>query len=136
MEFEWVGKNQSKAFAKPSPDLSKVAVSPGLELPGMPRFDVFEMGVLRVDQKPGGNRERRALGLVGQPAETERTADPHRTAENLACKFRNTGELGCAAAQHDARPRLCCKGGISQPVPDHLKNLLGALADDVCDRGA
>ena len=53
----------------------------------MPRFDVFEMSVLRIDQEARGHRERRALGLVGQPAETERAADPHRPAENPGGEF-------------------------------------------------
>src|SRR5438105_15090232 len=136
MEFHWIGKNSLKAFAKPSPDLSEVAVSPSLELPRMPRFDVFEMGVLRVDQQPRGDRERSALGLGGQSAKAERTADPHRPAENLACELHNAGKLGGATAQDNSRPRLCGKGGIGKPVPDHLKNLLGALANDVGDRRA
>ena len=59
----------------------------------MPRFDMFKMSVLRIDQEPRGNRERRALGLIGQPAEAERTADPHRTAEDLGCKLDKSGEL-------------------------------------------
>ena len=53
----------------------------------MPRFDVFKMSVLRIDQQARGHRERRALGLVGQPAEAERTADPHRPAEDLGGEF-------------------------------------------------
>src|ERR1700761_2940386 len=101
MEFEWVGKDSSEAFAKPSPDLSEVAVSPCLELPRMPRFDMFEMSVLRIDQQARRDRERRALGLVGQPAEAERAADPHRTAENLGGEFGKTGQLRSSAAEDD-----------------------------------
>src|SRR5258708_24768162 len=112
MEFEWVGVNSSEAFAKPSPDLSEVAVSPCLELPRMPRFDVFKMSVLRVDQESGGDRERRALGFARQPIKTERTSDPHRPAENLACELHEAGELGCAAAQGNSRPRFGRNGGL------------------------
>ena len=72
--------DSSEALAKPSSDLSEIAVSPCPELPRMPRFDVFEMSVLRIDQQTRGNRERRALGLIGQPAKAERAADPDRPA--------------------------------------------------------
>ena len=102
----------------------------------MPRFDVFEMCVLRIDQQARGHRERGTLGLIGQPAEAERAADPDRPVENVGSEFDSTGELRRAAAQDNPRPRLCRKGGIREPVPDHFKNLLGAMPDDVRDRGA
>ena len=43
----------------------------------LPRFDVFEVSVLRIDQEAGRHRERGALGLVGQPAEA--SGRPTRT---------------------------------------------------------
>src|SRR5258708_25488671 len=92
MKVEGDGKDSSEALTKPSSDFSEIAVCPCPELPRMPRFDVFKMSVLRIDQKTGGNRERRALGLAGQPAKAERTADAHRPAENLGCKFGKAGE--------------------------------------------
>src|SRR5215216_2783695 len=136
VEVEWAGKDSSEALAKPSSDLSEIAVSPCPELPRMPRFDVFKMSVLRIDEQTRGSRERRALRLTGQPAEPERTADAHRPSENLSREFANAGKLRGATAQHNSRPRLCSKGGIREPVPDHFKNLLGAVPDDVRDRGA
>src|ERR1700710_1777743 len=101
MEFQVQGlrKKLSEALAKPSSDLSEIAVSPCPELPRMPRFDMFKMSVLRVDQQARRNRERRALGLAGQPSETERAADAHRPGQDLACKFGNAGELRGAAAE-------------------------------------
>ena len=102
----------------------------------MPRFDMFEMGVLRVDQQPRGNREGGALGLVGQAAKTERAADADRAVQDTGGEFDRAGELRGAAREDDPRLRLRCKGGIRQAVPHHLKNLLGAMPDDVCDRGA
>src|SRR5665213_446503 len=120
-KFQGCGKDSSEALTKPSSDFSEITVSPCPELPRMPRFDVFKMSVLRIDQEAGGNRERRALRLIGQPAEAERTADPHRAAENAGGKLGEAGELRRAAAQHHPRPRLGCKGGIRQAVPDHLK---------------
>jgi hypothetical protein len=49
----------------------------------MPRFDVFKMSVLRIDQQTRRDRERGALCFIGQAPETERTAEAHRSAENL-----------------------------------------------------
>src|SRR4051812_5338485 len=126
----------SEPLAKPSSDLSEIAVSPCPKLPRMPRFDMFKMSVLRVDQEARRHRERGALGLAGQPSETKRPPDAHRALEDLACQFGNAGELRGAAAQHTPRPRLCRKRGIREPVLDHLKNLLGAMANDVRDRRA
>jgi hypothetical protein len=101
----------------------------------MPRFDVFKMSVLRIDQETRGNREGRALRLIRQPAKTERAANTDRPAENLGCKFENAGELRGATAQDNSRLWLCRKGRIRQAVPDHLKNLLGTMPDDARDRG-
>ena len=53
----WCGKVSSEALAKPSSDLSEIAVGPCPELPRMPRFHMFQMSVLRIDQEPRGNRE-------------------------------------------------------------------------------
>ena len=69
VKIVWSVERSSEALAKPSSDLSEIAVSPCPELPRMPRFDVFQMSVLRIDQQAGRHRERGALGLVGQPAE-------------------------------------------------------------------
>src|SRR5258708_10962713 len=99
VKVECDGKDSSEALAKPSSDLSEITVSPCPQLPRMPRFDVFKMSVLRVDQKTAGNRERRALRFAGQPAKAERTADAHRPAEDLGCKFGKAGELRGATAQ-------------------------------------
>src|SRR4051812_24030914 len=80
VKFQWAGKDSSEALAKPSSDLSEIAVSPCPELPRKPRFDVFKMSVLRIHQQARGHRKRRALCLAGQPDEAERPADPHRPA--------------------------------------------------------
>ena len=109
---ERCGKDSSEALAKPSSDLSEIAVSPCLELPRMPRFDVFKMSILRIDQQTGWSGERRALRLAGKPAKAERTADTHRTAENSGGNFGKTRKLGGAAAQHTSRPLLSSKGAL------------------------
>src|SRR5271163_1632755 len=77
VEFVRVGKQPSEALAKPSSDLSEITVSPCSELPRMPRFDMFKMSVLGIDQEPRRDREGRVLGLVRQPPKTQRTADAH-----------------------------------------------------------
>jgi hypothetical protein len=97
---------------------------------------MFEVSVLRINQEPGRRGERRGLGLVGQPAESEGTAEAHRAVEDLAGEFRDAGELGGAAAQDNASLRLRREGGILKPVPDHLKNLLDAMPHDIRYRGA
>src|SRR5215475_12277783 len=130
------GNRSSEALAKPSSNLSEIAaVGPCSELPRMPRFDMFELSVLRVDQKPGGDRERRGLRLTGQPAKAKRPADADRTAEYLSCEFDEAGELRGSAAQDDLPPGLSRKGRIRKPVPDHFKNLLRTVADDIGNRG-
>src|SRR4051794_30867930 len=92
-------KDSSEAFAKPSPDLSEIAVSPCPKLPRMPRFDMFKMSVLRIDQQARRHRKGCALGLAGQPSETKGSPDPHRTFQDLSCQFGNAGQLRGAAAQ-------------------------------------
>src|SRR3954471_23478203 len=115
VKIVWLLDRSSEALAKPSSDLPEITVSPCPELPRMPRFDVFQMSVLRIDQQTGWHREGRALGLAGQTAEAERAADAHGTAENPGGKLGNAGELRCAAAQDNPRPRLCREGGIREP---------------------
>ena len=101
----------------------------------MPRFDMFKMSVLRIDQEARGDRKRRPLGLVAQFAETERATDTDRAVEDSRGKLKGAGELRGATAQDDTRFRLRRKGRIRKPVPDHLKNLLGTRPDDVRYRG-
>src|SRR5271169_401268 len=135
VKVEWAGKDSSEALTKPSSDFSEIAVSPCSELPRMPRFDVFKMSVLGIDQEPGGNREGRALRLVGQPAEAERATDSDRPVEDPGGKLKGSGELRSPAAQYHSRLWFCRKGRIREPVPDHFKNLLGTMPDNVRDRG-
>src|ERR1700742_1501261 len=99
MEFQVQGlrNGSSEALAKPSSDLSEIAVGPCPKLPRMPRFDMFKMSVLRIDQEARRHRERCAFGLGGQPSEAERAADAHRTLEDRACQFGDAGELRGAA---------------------------------------
>src|SRR5256885_5022427 len=56
------GQSPSEAFAKPSSHLREITFGPRHELSRAPRFELFEMCDLRVDQEPGRHRERRSLG--------------------------------------------------------------------------
>src|SRR3954454_18424812 len=116
MGVQGFGERSSEALAKPSSDLSEIAVSPCPKLPRMPRFDMFKMSVLRVDQQARRHRERRALGLAGQPSETEWAADAPRAAQDLAGKLGNAGERRGAPGEDTPRPRLGRKRGTRKPV--------------------
>src|ERR1700712_3563418 len=117
MEVPWSGKDSSEALAKPSSDLSEIAVSPCPELPRMPRFYVFKMSVLRIDEETRGHCERRALRLVGQPAKAERPANPHRAAENLACEFGDPGPRPPPPPERPPPPPARPKGGNQKAGP-------------------
>src|SRR5690242_18698565 len=61
--WNWdVDRFSSEALAKPSTDPSDVAARPCQDLPRMPRFVMFEMRNLCINQKAGRHGERRALG--------------------------------------------------------------------------
>src|SRR5215471_13289147 len=47
VKFGDSGKNSSEALAKPSSDLSEITAGPCLDLPRMPRFDMFKVNILR-----------------------------------------------------------------------------------------
>src|ERR1700693_1488059 len=72
----------SEAVAKPSSDPSDVAARPCLGLPRWPRTEVFEMRVLRIDEKSRYHRESRAFGGLRQARNAERPGDPDRAGEN------------------------------------------------------
>src|ERR1043165_6281017 len=85
MEVEDQETGSSEALAKPSSDLSEITVSPcPQELPRMPRFDMFKMSVLRIEQQARGHREGCAPRLAGQPCKTERAADAYRPRQDPA----------------------------------------------------
>src|SRR5262244_1302468 len=71
----------SEALEKPSSDPIDVAAGPCHATPRFPRFEVFEMRRLRVDQEAGRDREGRALGVLRQSADAERPPDAHRASE-------------------------------------------------------
>ena len=132
--MEGYGNQPSEALAKPSSDLSEITVSPCSEVPRVPRFDVLEMSVLGIDQQACGHRKGGVLCLLGQPAKTERATDSNRPAEDLGGKFADARQLRGAAAENHSRLGLRRKGRIRKPIPNHFKNLLDAVPDDVCDR--
>src|SRR5579862_1679656 len=80
----------SETLAQPSSDPCHVTACTRHQLPRSPRFEMFKMRRLRIDQQARGDREGRSLGRFGQTGEPERAADAHRAPEN-AC-----GEIGKA----------------------------------------
>jgi hypothetical protein len=87
----------SEAFAQPSSDLRHVAACSRHQMPRSPRFEVFEVRRLRVNQEAGRNREGWALRRIRQTREAERTADANRASENPRCQFRQPDKLRGAA---------------------------------------
>src|SRR6266498_4952793 len=100
------GQSPLEALAKPSSHPREITVGPRHELSRAPRFELFEMRHLRIDQEPGRDRERRALGGFGKSRDAERTADPHPASENAGGDLRQSGELARASRQHHASPRV------------------------------
>ena len=54
---------------------------------GMPLLEIFEMRGLWINQKSRGHGERRPLGGVGQPGDTEGTCDANRATEKARRKL-------------------------------------------------
>ena len=106
------------------------------QLPRSPRFEMFEMRRLRIDQQSGRDGEGRPLGRFRQTGNSERPADADRTAEDARRKFRQAGELARAAGQHHAAARLGRERRRRQPVAHHFENLLDARPDDAHQRRA
>src|ERR1700730_3229057 len=76
------GQSLLEALAKPSSHLRKIAVGPRHELSRTPRFELFEMRHLWIDEEAGRDRERRPLGGLGKSADAERPADPHPASQD------------------------------------------------------
>src|ERR1044071_3241206 len=67
----------SEALAKPSSDPCDIAACPCLRVPRSPRFEMFEMGRLRLDEQAGGRRECGSFGFLGKARDAEWAADTH-----------------------------------------------------------
>src|ERR1700721_1385565 len=83
----------SEALAKPSSDPGDVAAGPRHEMPRFPRFEVFEMRRLRIDEEAGRDREGRALGVLRQAADAERPTDSYWAGEKRGAKLGQAGWL-------------------------------------------
>ena len=99
-------------------------------MPRSPRFEMFEMRRLRIDQQAGGDREGRPLGRLRQPGDAERPADADRPVEDARGELRQAGELAGAAGQDDARARLGRERRSREAVAHHFQNFLDARLDD------
>src|ERR1700722_9502704 len=126
----WKLFGSSEALAKPSSDPGDVAAGSRHEMPRFPRFEVFEMRRLRIDQEAGRDREGRALGVLRQAADAERPADSYRARENAGGELGQAGELARPAREHDARARLGRERRIGEPVAHHFEDLFHPRLDD------
>src|SRR5436309_5427607 len=110
------GHSPSEALAKPSSHPREIAVRPRHELSRAPRFELFEMRYLRIDQEACRDRERRALGGFGQAGDAERPSDPHPAREDPGGGLGQAGELARASRQHHARARVRRERRGGEPV--------------------
>src|SRR6516162_1144538 len=133
--IRWNVVESSEALAQPSSDPCDIAAA-CCRVPRCPRFEMLEMCRLRVNQQPGRDRESRPLCLFGQAADAKRSADPHRTAQDLRGKPRQSGELARAAGENDAAARLGRERRSRQAVAHHFENLFDARFDDTHQVGA
>ena len=73
-------RGSSEALAQPSSDPGDVAAGPCQSVPRLPRFEMFEMRHLRINQQTRRDGEGRALGHFRQAGNAERPADRNRPA--------------------------------------------------------
>src|SRR5262245_7727605 len=130
------GQSPLEALAKPSSHPREITFRPGHELSRAPRFELFEMRHLGVDQEPGRDRECRTFGSLGQSRDAERPAHAHPARENARGGLGQPRELARAAGQHHARTRIRRKRRGGEPVAHHFQNFLDAGADDAHEGGA
>jgi len=131
---------RKKIHQKPSrshrPDLSEIAVSPCPELPRMPRFDVLKMGVL--GGRPGDRRETANDALFASLGSRPKPSGrPMRTGRPRIWVASSKVPVSCEAPPLSTTRAFgsAAKGEIREPIPDHFKNLLGAVPNDVRQRG-
>src|SRR3972149_5784021 len=96
----------SEAFAQPSSDPCHVTARSCHQLPRSPRFEVFKMRRLRVDQEACRHGECRPLGRLRQAGKAKRSSDTHGTLQDSRRQIGDAGQLAGAAGQHHARARL------------------------------
>src|SRR5215831_16316444 len=107
------GFGPSEALPEPSPDSCEVTVRPCHQLPRSPRFEMFEMRRLGIDEQPGGSGESRAFGGLRQAGYAERAPDPRLAAENARGELGHAGELAGAPGEDHAAARI---GGEQRSV--------------------
>ena len=98
----WVIRSSPVAIVRPE----RCSPGPCHQVPRSPRFEVFKMRGLRIDQQAGRHGEGRALGLFRKAGDAERAADADRAAEDARGKLGEAGELACAAGENNAGARL------------------------------
>src|SRR5207344_1517787 len=91
--WEFQNPESSEALPKPTSDPCDVATCSCRCIPRSPRFEMFQMSHLRIDQEAGGGGEGRTLGLLRQSGNAERATDAHRPVENAGGEVRKPVQL-------------------------------------------
>src|SRR6516162_10124523 len=121
----------SETLAKPTSDAGEVAARTCLGVAPTPRFEMFEMRRLGVDQQPCRHGEGCALGGVREAGDAKRPADAHRAAEHARGKVRQAGELARAAGQHHMAAAFGSERRRGETIAHHFENLFDARLDDL-----
>src|SRR4051812_42451612 len=120
----------SEALPQPSSDPCEISACSCRRMPRSPRFEVFEMHRLRIDEQTRRHRKGRSFGFLRQPRNAERPADAHRPAENLPGQLYQSGELTGAAGENHPAARLGRERRVRQPVTNHFQNFFDPRLDD------
>src|SRR5262249_13259507 len=132
--FELRFRGPSETLAKPSSDASEIPARAGHELPLTPRFEMFEMRRLRVDEQARCDRKGRAPSRLRRAGNAEWTSEPHRTSNHPGRQFRQAVELAGAPSQDHMPPPIGHNRTCSQAVTHHFENFLNARFDDAHQR--
>src|SRR4051794_37575229 len=126
----------SEALPQPSSDPCEISACSCRRMPRSPRFEMFEMHRLRIDEQTRRHRKGRSFGFLRQPRNAERPADAHGPAENLPGQLHQSGELTGAAGENHPAARLGRERRVRQPVTNHLQNFFDPRLDDAHKRRA
>ncbi len=131
----WSGKlRSSEALAQPSADLVRCSRRVPVEgVPRLARFEMFEMGRLRV-HRAGLQRPRRpGFWLTsGKPGNAKRPADRNRPRRESATQVPPCRRASTAAAgEHDAAARFGGERRRRETVAHHFENFFDARLDDL-----
>src|SRR5215469_2455285 len=97
----------------------------------MPRFKMFEMRRLWVDEQARRDRKGRSLGRIRSAGDPQRAPKPYWAAEQPGRQFRQSVELAGSAGQDHVTAPVGRDRACGQAVTDHFKDFLDPWSDDV-----